>query len=319
MIGRSRRRRAGGGRPVVIAEHHRRAFHLQHAVIGIAIIAVDETQRDLRMRIADRQLGLRQSLGMRTEHHRAGFGGAVRIGHRGLRQRLVQRRHQARAHRRRAHADEFDAGEIGTRHQVAFAQHHRDHRRHRGEPGAAIAADRLDIGACGKLRQQHDGGVRRTSELGERQRVHVIERRGDQITVAVEPGGEPRLHDPDVALMREHNALRRSGRAGGVEEHRRLVGRRNDRVERAGIEECIERFRLPCRGRRCAKRVRWGGSVSGRDAVTPPRAPPAVRDPPPPGEGKGGPNRTTGNAGGQSAARCASQNMNFAPASRMMK
>ena len=65
------------------------------------------------MRIADRKLRLRQTFRMRAEHHRAGLGGAVGIGHRSPRQRLVQRRHQARADRRRAHAHEFDAGEIG--------------------------------------------------------------------------------------------------------------------------------------------------------------------------------------------------------------
>ena len=69
---------------------------------------------------------------------------------------------------------------------VLLAQHHGDHRRHGGEPGAAVASDRLDIGAGGELRQQHDGGVRRAGELGQRQRVHVIERRRDQVAVAVE-------------------------------------------------------------------------------------------------------------------------------------
>ena len=121
-----------------------------------------------------------------------------------------------------------------------LAQHHRDHRRHRGEPGGAIALDRVDIGARGELRQQHDGGVRGAGELGERQRVHVIERRRDQIAVAVEPGREPRLHHPDVAPVREHDALGRAGRARGVEEHRRLVRRRHDRVERTLIDEGVE-------------------------------------------------------------------------------
>ena len=198
---------------------------------------------------------------MRPEHHRAGLGGAVGIGHCGARQRLVQCRHQARAHRRRAHAHEFDAGEVGARHQVAFAQHHGDHRRHRGEPGAAVAPDRLDIGARGKLRQQHDGGMRRAGELGERQRVHVIERRGDQIAVAIEPVGEPRLDHPDVALMRQHDALRRPGRSGGVEEHRRFVGRRHDR-HRTGRDRGMRRT--------CAPKVTQamsGGQSAARAAI----------------------------------------------------
>ena len=83
--------------------------------------------------------------------------------------------------------------------------------------------------------------MRRAGELCQRQRVHMVERRGDQIAMAVEPRREPRLDDPDVALVREHDALRRAGRAGSVEEHRRLVLRRNHGVERAGIEEGVER------------------------------------------------------------------------------
>ena len=194
------------------------------------------------MRIADRKLRLRQAARMRAEHDGPGLGGAVGVGHSSLRQRCVQRRHQARAHRRRAHAHEGDAGEIGRRHQVALAQHHGDHRRHRGQPGAAVAPDRLDIGARRKLRQQHDGGMGRAGELRQRQRVHVIERRRDQITVPVEPGREPRLHHPDVTLVRQHHAFRRAGRPRGVEKHRRLVWLRHDRIKRSGIEEGIKLF-----------------------------------------------------------------------------
>ena len=40
-------------RAVVIAEHHSRAFHFEHALFGVAVGAVDETQRDFGMRIAD--------------------------------------------------------------------------------------------------------------------------------------------------------------------------------------------------------------------------------------------------------------------------
>ena len=175
---------------------------------------------------------------MRAEHHRPGFGGAVGVGDLGLGQRPVQRLHQALAHRCGAHADELDAGEIGARDQLVFAQHHRDHRRHGGEPGAAVARDRFDIGARGELRQQHNGGMRRAVELAQGERIHVIERRRDEETV----GGkvlpfEPCLHHPDVALVRQHHALGRPRRTGGVEEHCRLVGPRDDRRERAGIEE----------------------------------------------------------------------------------
>ncbi len=210
-------------RPVVIAVHDGRAFHLQHALLGIAVRAIHQSNFDLGMRIADRHLRLRQPSRVRPEHHRSGLGGAIRVGDGSLGQRRVNRLHQALAHRRRTHADELDAGEIGTGQQLFLVQHHGDHRRHGGEPRAAVALDRRDIGAGGELRQQHDGGVRRAGELGERQRVHVIERRGDQEAVPVESWREPRLHHPDVALVREHDALRRAGRARGVEEHRGLA------------------------------------------------------------------------------------------------
>ena len=175
------------------------------------------------MGIADRHLRLRQPLRMRAENDGAGFGRAIGVGDRRLRQGVADRLHQAVADRRRAHADEFHAGEIGAREQLVLAQHHGDHRRHRGEPGAAVAFDRFDIGARGELRQQHDGGMGGAGEHRERQRIHVIERRGDQIAVAVEIRRQPRLHHPDVALVREHDALRRSGRARRVQEHRGLA------------------------------------------------------------------------------------------------
>ena len=85
--------------------------------------------------------------------------------------------------------------------------------------------------------------MRRAGELRQRQRVHVIERRRDEIAVTRRgPGREPRLDHPDVALVREHDALGRAGRAGGVEKHRRLVGRAARWRRTARIEEAIEAF-----------------------------------------------------------------------------
>ncbi len=111
------------------------------------------------------------------------------------------------------------------------------------------------------MRQQHDGGVRRAGELGQRQRVHVVERRGDQIAMAIEARRQPRLDDPDMALVREHDALRRAGRSGGVEEHRRLVFRRGHGVERTGIEKCIER-RAECHARNIGGAIRRARRVA---------------------------------------------------------
>ena len=205
------------------------------------------------MLIADRIVRLRQSFRMRTEHHRPRFGRAIGVGRLGLRQRAMDRLHQAGAHRRRAHADELDAGQIGFRQRLRLAQHHGDHRRHRREPGRAIVPDRLDVGLRLELRQQHDGRVRRAGELGQRQRVHVIERRRDQIAVPLEIGREPRLHHPDVALVREHDALRHSGRARRVEEHRGLALLRHDRLELAAARRSgRSRRRRPRRTRRPA-------------------------------------------------------------------
>ena len=187
---------------VVIAQHDGGALHLQHALVGVAVVAVHQAQLHLGMPTADRHVGNRQPLRVRSEHHRSRLGRAVRIGDGGMRQRPLQRRHQALAHRRRTHAHEFDAGEVGRRHEIGLPQHHGDHRRHRGQPGGAIAADRFDIGARRKLRQQHDGAVAGNGELGQRQRIHVIERRRDQIAVARQVlSGEPRLDHPDVAAV----------------------------------------------------------------------------------------------------------------------
>ena len=56
----------------------------------------------------------------------------------------------------------------------------------------------------------------------------------------LEIGREPRLHHPDVALVREHDALRHAGRARGVEEHRGLTRLGDHRFEFARIDEAVE-------------------------------------------------------------------------------
>ncbi len=179
---------------------------------------------------------------MRPEHHGPRFRRAVGVGDPGLGKCLVGRGHQSFADRRGAHADEFDAGEIGLFHRRALAQHHRDHRRHRRQPGRPVMADRLDVGLCLEARQQHDGRVRGAGKLRQRQRVHVIERGCDQIAMPVEVGREPRLHHPDMALVRQHHALRQSGRARRVEKHRGLAVVRDHGFELAGVDEAAEAF-----------------------------------------------------------------------------
>src|SRR4029077_18884262 len=71
-------------------------------------------------------------------------------------------------------------------------------------------------------------------------RVHVIERRSDEITVARKLVRQPRLHHPDVGLVRQHDALRHSRRARRVEKHRGLARTRHDGVEWSSVEEPIE-------------------------------------------------------------------------------
>src|SRR3954470_9980350 len=68
----------------------------------------------------------------------------------------------------------------------------------------------------------------------------MIERRGDEIAMALEIRCQPCLHHPDVALVREHDALRRAGRARRVEEHRGLARARGDRLAGAGIPKAIK-------------------------------------------------------------------------------
>src|ERR1700749_2265962 len=58
--------------------------------------------------------------------------------------------------------------------------------------------------------------------------------------MALEIRREPRLHHPDVALVREHDALRQPGRTRRIEEHRGLAVFRYDRRELAVIEEAAE-------------------------------------------------------------------------------
>ena len=129
-----------------------------------------------------------------------------------------------------------------------LAQHHRDHRRHRGEPSAAIASDRLDVGARGKLRQQHDRGVRRAGELGQRQRIHVIERRRDQIAMALESRAQAASPPPRCgsdATARRPSACRSSPMCRETSPARRGCGA--TAVERTGIEKRVKALGPACR------------------------------------------------------------------------
>ena len=97
-------------------------------------------------------------------------------------------------------------------------------------------------------------------ELRERERVHVIERCGDQIAVAREIGAQPRLHHPEMALMRQHDALGHARRAGRVEKHRGFARARNDCRERTFDPQ---NPRTPRRTRRSGRSSRTIGAAFG--------------------------------------------------------
>jgi hypothetical protein len=82
-------------RPIVIAVHECRAFHFQHALLRVAVVAVDQPQLDLRMRIADRHVRLREAAGMGAEHDRTGLGRTVGVGNRHVWQCPADRFHEA--------------------------------------------------------------------------------------------------------------------------------------------------------------------------------------------------------------------------------
>ena len=225
-------------RPVVIARHHGRAFHLKHALPRSAVGAVDQTQQHFGMWIANRHFRLRKALRMRTEHHRPGFRRAIGVDDQRLRHRPLDRTHKALADGRRAHAQHLDARQVGLRDQRVLAQHHRDHRRHRGEHRAAMRLDRADVVGGDELRQQHHCRVPDRGELCQCQSIHMIERSSDQVAMALEIlRPEPRFGHPDVALVAENHTLRYTARARRVEKHRRLIPNRHHGLEARGADE----------------------------------------------------------------------------------
>src|SRR5271169_3185736 len=66
--------------PIVIAEHDGGTLHLEHALVGVLIVAIHETELHFRMRKADGHLRHRQPFGMRSEHDRSRLGRAIGIG-----------------------------------------------------------------------------------------------------------------------------------------------------------------------------------------------------------------------------------------------
>ncbi len=207
--------------PVVITVHQGRTFDLQDTLIGLSFSL--KAQLDSFMRVADGELGRREPPGVFAEHHRPGFGRAIGIHDRGIGKSFTGGTHQAFAHRRRAHSDIFHRGKIGML-KAGLAQHHRDHRRHRGQPGAAKTLDGIDIGAGIELRQQHDGSIGGHRQLGQRQSIHMKHRRCDQKHMMRKVcAAKACLYDPQMALMREDDSFGHTGRARSIKKHGRLA------------------------------------------------------------------------------------------------
>ena len=185
------------------------------------------------MRIAGRQLGLRDAVGMRAEHDGTGLGGAVAVADRGLGKHRVHLVDQRLGDGRGAHAHRFDRREIVAGQKLLLAQHHGDHGRHRGQELHAMTRGRLDVALGGELRQQDDRVALVQRGLAHGKTVHVIERCRHQRTLALRHRPAHALADrPEVRIVRQHHALGPARRARGVEEHRRFLGLHLQRRER---------------------------------------------------------------------------------------
>ena len=175
---------------------------------------------------------------MRAEHHGPGLGRAVAVADRGLGEHRAHLVDQRLGDRRRAHAHRLDGREVVAGQQLALAQHHGDHGRHRGQEGHAMRGGGLDVAPGRELRQQHDGVALVKRRLAHGQAVHVIERRRDQRALAERHRPAHPLADrPEMRVVRQHHALGPPGRARGVEEHRRFLGLHLERRERPLVEE----------------------------------------------------------------------------------
>ncbi len=182
------RRHDRGGllRQVQIAGHQRRRPHLQHALVRVEIVAGHQPHVDALDGIAERRdpaAAPRAGAGPKatgpdsvvpqpfvtgapgnaalTRSTSAWVSGA---------EPMVTRRTDERSVAASASGSwSTSASMVGTA----------------GEPGAAVASDRLDVGARGEARQHDDAGpAGKRHDAGDPERVHVVERRGDEEALA---------------------------------------------------------------------------------------------------------------------------------------
>ena len=133
---------------------------------------------------------------------------------------------ELRGDRGGAHADAPHRREIGGREAFGLPADEGEHRGDRGDQGAPVPRDGVDVGSRFEARQQHDDRPRREGELGEGEGVHVVEgsRHEDPFGPVVDRGLPPLLDHPPVPAMGERHPLGQAARARGVEDHRGLAG-----------------------------------------------------------------------------------------------
>ena len=97
---------------------------------------------------------------------------------------------------------------------------------------------RCDVARRCETGQQNDRVAIGQGSLRDRQRVHVIKRRGNQRPFKRPAiGTASHLHDPEMALMLEYHAFRPTAGTRCVQEHCRRVRIRYDSLEWSPIEQ----------------------------------------------------------------------------------
>ena len=229
----------------MITAHQPGRAQLQHTFVCLGAGFVDEPQIDARMLVAERQIWRRLALGMWPKDDGAALRGPIRIQDFGVREGPPDLVEQSGARRRRSYPQVLHRRKVGVCHRFSIIEHHGDHRRHGGEPGAAETVNCFGIGLHLETRHENHTRVRREDQMRERERVHVVERRRNQDLLVFKAGrSKPHLDDPALRVMGEHDAFWSACRPGGIEKCRGLgfVGRNG--LERSGIHKGAELLRV---------------------------------------------------------------------------
>ena len=193
--------------------------------------------------MAQRQIRPRHPARMGTEGDGPRLGGAPTVRHRRAGERGLDAIDERLGERRRADGHPPDRRAIGGGERGRLLEHQRQHGRDPGQPGAAMAPDRLDEGARGEARQHDDARpARKRHDTGDPQRVHVVERRGDEepLVRQVRRRLQPLLGRPQRAVVGQRHALGQARRTGRVEDHRDLARLGRDGRKRPGAHEGVE-------------------------------------------------------------------------------